>query len=77
MGDAREPGGARRVCQGRFEEPAAAGYPALVQAQQRLIAALARQIGQDATTGSASRQSECGPVQASWTVCTNPKQKAR
>lgn len=65
LGDAREPGGAKLVCQGRFEEPAAAGYPALVQAQQRLIAALARQIGQDATTWSASRQSKCGPAQAS------------
>lgn len=65
LGDARESGGAKLVCQGRFEEPAAAGYPALVQAQQRLIAALARQIGQDATTWSASRQSKCGPAQAS------------
>lgn len=60
LGDARDPAGARLVCQGRFEQPAAAGYPALVQAQQRLIAALADQVGQDATTWSASRQSTCG-----------------
>lgn len=60
LGDARDPAGARLVCQGRFEQPAAAGYPALVQAQQRLIAALADQVGHDATTWSASRQSTCG-----------------
>lgn len=60
LGDARAPGSARLVCQGRFEAPAAAGYPELVQAQQRVIAALADRIGQDATTWSASRQSKCG-----------------
>ena len=68
LGDAREPGSAKLVCRGRFEEPAAAGYPALVQAQQRLIAALAQQIGQDATTWSASRQAKCGAAQASQMV---------
>jgi uncharacterized lipoprotein YmbA len=57
--DARDPAGASLVCQGRFEQPAAAGYPALVQAQQRLIAALAQQVGQDATAWMASRQSKC------------------
>ncbi|WP_342065698.1 PqiC family protein [Achromobacter kerstersii] len=57
--DARDAGGATLVCQGRFEQPAAAGYPALVQAQQRLIAALAHQIGQDAKAWMASRQSKC------------------
>ncbi len=65
LGDAREPGGARLVCQGRFEAPAGAGYPALVQAQQRLIAALAQRIGQDARGWSASRQSTCGSGQVS------------
>ncbi|MGE8679117.1 MAG: PqiC family protein [Achromobacter marplatensis] len=65
LGDARIPGSAKLVCHGRFEEPAAAGYPALVQAQQRLIAALAERIGQDATTWSASRQSKCGAAQMS------------
>ncbi|WMD21705.1 PqiC family protein [Achromobacter seleniivolatilans] len=65
LGDAREPGEAKLVCHGRFEEPAAAGYPALVQAQQRLVAVLAQQIGQDATMWSASRKATCGPSQAS------------
>jgi len=60
LADARKPGNARLVCHGRFEEAASDGYPALVQAQQRLIAALARQIGQDATTWSASPQAKCG-----------------
>ncbi len=63
LGDARETGGARLVCQGRFEEPTGAGYPALVQAQQRVIAALAQQIGKDTKTWSASRQSTCEPPQ--------------
>lgn len=65
LGDARQPGAARLVCHGRFEEPANAGYPALVQAQQRLIAALARQVGRDATAWSVSRQSKCEPPQVS------------
>lgn len=65
LGDARQPGDARLVCHGRFEEPAGSGYPALVQAQQRLIAALARQIGQDVTAWSASRQPKCEPPQVS------------
>ncbi|MGS1105727.1 PqiC family protein [Achromobacter anxifer] len=65
LGDARQPGAARLVCHGRFEEPAGAGYPALVQAQQRLIAALAQQVGRDATAWSASRQSKCEPPRVS------------
>ncbi|RBL83375.1 hypothetical protein DDE05_31270 [Streptomyces cavourensis] len=64
LGDAREPGADKRVCQGRFEEPAAAGYPALVQAQQRVIAALADQIGRDAMSWSTSRQPRCEPALA-------------
>ncbi|WP_313378382.1 PqiC family protein [Achromobacter insolitus] len=57
LGYARESGEARLVCRGRFEAPAAAGYPALVQAQQLLIAALAGRIGQDVTAWSAARKS--------------------
>ncbi|WP_353152939.1 PqiC family protein [Pollutimonas bauzanensis] len=65
VGDARETGDAKLVCHGRFEEPAAAGYPELVQAQQRVIAALAQQIAQDARTRSVSHQSKCERPQVS------------
>lgn len=61
VGDARQAGDAKLVCHGRFEVPAAPGYPALVQAQQQVIAALARQIAQDASARSASHQSKCEP----------------
>jgi len=52
---------ARLVCRRRFDVPAAAGYPALVQAQRRAIDALAQQIAKDARRWSASRHSNCTP----------------
>lgn len=59
IGVADESGNARLTCRGRFDEPAAAGYQQLVQAQQRTIAALAARIAVDARNWERSRTSGC------------------
>ena len=50
---------ARLVCQGRFTEPTQDGYPALVQAQQRAVGAMAARIAMDARAWGASQQAKC------------------
>lgn len=52
-------GNARLVCRGRFDQPASGGYPDLVQAQQRTIAALASRIASDARGWASAGQADC------------------
>lgn len=60
LGFARDSGKARLVCAGRFVVPASSdGYPALVQAQQHAVGALAQRIAHDARNWSESRQAQC------------------
>jgi uncharacterized lipoprotein YmbA len=56
---ADEAGNARLTCHARLEAPAAGGYPALVQVQQRLIAELAERIGADARAWALARHAAC------------------
>lgn len=62
LGVADEPGRARLTCRGRFDAPAPGGYPALVQAQQKLVLALADRIGADARAWWQMRGAACGPA---------------
>lgn len=59
LGLADETGNARLICHGQFDEPASGGYPELVQAQQRALAALADRIAADAGNRMRSHQSDC------------------
>ena len=59
LGFANEAGKPRLVCRGYLDEPAPGGYPEMVQAQQRLVAALARRIATDARAWAHSRQAAC------------------
>ena len=59
LGFANNSSKARLVCQGRFNEAAADGYPALVQAQQRAVSALAARIASDARAWGSSQQAKC------------------
>ncbi|MBA5689926.1 PqiC family protein [Rugamonas apoptosis] len=59
LGLADEAGHARLTCRGRFDMATPGGYPAQVQGQQRLIAALADRIAADARAWSRSRQAGC------------------
>lgn len=59
LGMADEAGNARLSCRARFDADAPGGYPELVQAQQRLIAALAERIGADAHAWSVARTAAC------------------
>lgn len=49
----------RLLCRGRFEQPANGGYPEMVAAQQRAIAALAARIDADARQLAQSRSLAC------------------
>lgn len=59
LGFANNSSKARLVCQGRFNEAAADGYPALVQAQQRAVSALAARIASDARAWGSSQKAKC------------------
>jgi uncharacterized lipoprotein YmbA len=59
LGMADEPGAARLTCSTRLDAAAPGGYPELVQAQQRLIAALADRIGGAARAWSRTRGAAC------------------
>lgn len=50
---------ARLVCQGGFTEAAQNGYPALVQAQQRVVGALAARIATDVRNWGGLQQAKC------------------
>lgn len=50
---------ARLVCQGGFTEAAQNGYPALIQAQQRAVGALAARIATDARNWGSLQQAKC------------------
>ena len=59
LGVADEAGNARLSCGASFATPVQGGYPALVEAQQALIARLAERIGADARAWSQSRTQPC------------------
>ncbi|ELY2785163.1 PqiC family protein [Klebsiella pneumoniae] len=59
LGFAHEAGSPRMICRGYLDEPAPGGYPEMVQAQQRLVAALASRIATDARAWARSRQAAC------------------
>lgn len=56
---ARPAENSRQLCHARFEEAAPGGYPELVQAEQRIIAALATRIAAEARNWTVSRQAAC------------------
>ncbi len=62
LGLADEAGNARLTCRGQFDAASPGGYPAQVQAQQRLIAELAARIAADARAWSLSRNATCSNV---------------
>ena len=47
------------ICQGQFREDAPGDYAHLARAQQRTVAALGKQVAEDARRWSLSRRSEC------------------
>jgi uncharacterized protein len=59
LGVAQQPGNARFICHGQFQEPAAGGYAELVQAQQRSIAALAARVAEQAQAWVNSQTATC------------------
>lgn len=59
LGFADEAGNLRLLCGGQYQEPAVGGYPELVQAQQRAIAAMAASIAVDARGFARSRDTHC------------------
>jgi uncharacterized lipoprotein YmbA len=62
LGIADEAGHARLTCRGQFDAAAPGGYPELVQAQQKLVAALADRIGADAQAWWQARTGACAPA---------------
>lgn len=59
LGLADAAAGARLACGGRFEADAPGGYPALVQAEQQALAALAARIAADARAWSGAKPAGC------------------
>ncbi|MBE4871354.1 membrane integrity-associated transporter subunit PqiC [Enterobacter cloacae complex sp. P38RS] len=56
---ANEQGKPRLICRSQLGEPAPGGYAEMVQAQQRMIAALAKRIATNARAWERSRQGLC------------------